>query len=99
MRQHALNESGFGFRSFIAGPNLFLQALVALLQRGDISQNEFGVDYFNVANWINRSAHVVDIIVRKASDHLNNPVPFSAMPKNLFTNTFPPPPPPTQPPL
>ena len=88
MRQHSLDESGFDFRSFIAGTNLFLQALVALLQRGDIGQNEFGVDYFDVADRIDRSANMVDIIVRKASDHLNNRIDFPDMAKKLVAETF-----------
>ena len=88
MRQHSFDESSFDFCSFITGTNLFLQALAALLQGGDISQNELGVDYIDVADWIDRSAYMVDIIVDKASDHLNNCIHLADVAEKLVAEAL-----------
>jgi len=55
---------------------------------GDISQNELGVDYIDVADWIDRSAYMVDIIVDKASDYLNNCIHLADVAEKLVAEAL-----------
>src|ERR1700745_2734005 len=88
MREHLLNKSSFDFCSFITRTNLFLQALIALLQGGDIGQYKLSADYIDIADWIDRSAYMVDIVVGEASDHLNNCVHFADVAKKLVAEAL-----------
>jgi hypothetical protein len=65
-----------------------LQPLGALLQRGDIGQDEFSIDHLDIANGIDGSADVMDVTIVETPHHLDDCVDFADMTQELVTQTL-----------
>ena len=65
-----------------------MQTIVPLLQRSEISQHQLGVDHFDIANRVDRSADVMNIGIFEAANHLDDRVHLADMAEKLVAETF-----------
>jgi hypothetical protein len=61
---------------------------VPLLKRCEISQDQLGVDHFDIANRIDRAADVMNIGVFEATNHLHDRVYLANVAEELVAETF-----------
>ena len=88
MGQKLRGDRVFRLRGFRSGAYLFLQTILSFLQRRQIGEHQFGIDYFNVTNRVNSSADVMNIGILKATDDLYNRVYLANMTEELIAETF-----------
>ena len=88
MRKKFVDDGDLGLRRFRSGADFLLQTIVPLLQRGEIGQDEFGVDHLDVANRVDRAADVMDIRVLEATDDLHDRVDLANVAEELVAESF-----------
>src|SRR6266481_9656545 len=88
MGQKLRGDRVFRLCGFRSGAYLFLQTILSFLQRRQIGEHQFGIDYFNVTNRVNSSADVMNIGILKATDDLYNRVYLANMTEELIAETF-----------
>ena len=89
MRQQSFDYGILDPGGFLAGMKLLLQTLASSLERGQISQDELGVNDFNVADRVDARANVVDIWIFKATHHLYDRVHLADVMQKLVPESFP----------
>ncbi|MFM8982064.1 MAG: hypothetical protein ACKOLA_03995, partial [Spartobacteria bacterium] len=77
MGDEFFRKRDFGLGFFITAAGGFLVSLGAFFYRGQVGENEFGVDDFDVAHGIDRSRDMVDVAALKTPHHLNNRINLS----------------------
>ena len=88
MRQSFSIDRVLGFGGFRSGADFLLQTIVPLLERRQIGQHQLGVDHFDVADRIDRSADVMNIAVFETADDLHDCVHFADVTEELIAEAF-----------
>ncbi len=65
-----------------------MEAFLAFGEGGHVREDEFGVDDFDVANGVDGSADVMDVIIFEAAHDLDDGVDFSDVGEELVTESF-----------
>ena len=73
---------------FFAGVQLFLYSVASPLQRSNVRQHELGIDDLDVANWINRRAHVMNVRIFKTTHDLHDRFDFANVMEELIPEPF-----------
>ena len=68
--------------------HLLLQAIMLFLQGRQIREHELRIDHFDVTDWINRSADVMNVRIFKTANHLHDRVNFANVMKELVSQSF-----------
>src|SRR4029453_16195109 len=88
MRKQFFDDRTFNDCCFFAGVQLLLYSVAALLQGSQVSQHELSIYDFDVANWINRSADMMNVRVLKATHHLHDRLHFANVMEELIAKAF-----------
>ena len=83
------DNGGLCLGRFGSGPHFFLQTITPLLQRAKIGQDQLCVDYFDVADRIDRSADVMNIGVLETAHDLHDRIHLANVAQELIAETFP----------
>ena len=89
MREQFLDDRTFNSCCFFAGVQLLLYSVAALLQRSEVGQHELGIYDFDVANWINGRADVMNVWILKTTHYLNDRLDFANVMEELIAKAFP----------
>ena len=74
MGQQFFDNRGFIFCSLIACAHFLLQPILPSLKRGQIGQHKLGVNYFDVSDWIDGGANMMNITVFETAHDLHDRV-------------------------
>src|SRR5215471_12383570 len=88
MREQFFDDRIFNGCCFFAGVQLLLYSVASLLQRSEVGQHELGIYDFDVANWINSRADVMNVWVLKTTHHLNDRLDFADVMEELIAEAF-----------
>ena len=75
-------------RLFVAGTRGFGHPLQGFLNRGQIGQTQFGLNHFNVSNWVDLAGHVNHIGVFKTTHHIDGGIGFANVCQKFIAQTF-----------
>ena len=88
MGQDLFAQAELGPGDLISGMSTFLKAVGTSFHGGKVSKNEFGRNYLDVPNGIDRSGNVMDVRVLKTADHLHDCIDFANMAEKLIAEAF-----------
>ena len=88
--QHRLNafQNPVLHRGFLAGAQLLFEAFAALLHLGQIGQGQLQIDHLHIAQRIHRPRDVDDVVVFKATHHMDDGVNFPDVGQELVSQPF-----------
>src|SRR6516162_11160804 len=88
MGEQFFDDRTFNGCCFFARMQLLLYSVASLLQRSEVGQHELGIYDFDVANWINGRANVMNVWVLKTTHHLNDRLYFADVMEELIAKAF-----------
>ena len=88
MRKQFFDDRHLGLRSLVAGAHAFLQPVAPFFQRGDVGEDEFGVDDFDVAHRIDRAADVMNVRVLETAHDLHDRIDFADVAEELIAESL-----------
>ncbi len=77
-----------GFCVGVTGAEFFLVALDAFLDGGEVGEDEFGGDGFDVADGVDGAGDVVDVIIGEAADDVDDGIDFADVGEELVAEAF-----------
>src|SRR5437867_466590 len=88
MRDELLGYRHFRFGLLITRTRRLLLAVRPLLDGSEIGQHELGIDHLDVADRVDRSGNVVDVVIFKAPNDLHDRVYLADVGEELIAETF-----------
>ena len=88
MGNEFFRKGDFGFGGFVSAARGFLVSLGAFFYRGEIGEDELGIDHFDVAHGIDRSCDMVDVRTLKATHDLNDRIDLADVAQELVAQAF-----------
>jgi len=88
MGDEFFREGDFGFSGFVSAARGFLVTLGAFFYRGEIGEDELGVDHFDVAHGIDRSRDMVDVGTLEATHDLDDRIDLADVAQELISEAL-----------
>ena len=87
MRLETIHQIEFGLRFLVPALGELLLFHAALLDTVEIGEDQFRVDYLDIANGIDRVHHVFDIGIFKTANHLDDRIHFADVAEKLVAES------------
>src|ERR1700730_14902126 len=88
MREQDLDQGSLSLCLLVTYPDLLLHTIESFLKGHQVGQDQFRIDYLDVPNRIDRSAHMVDIPVLETANYLNDGIHLADVAEKLVAQTF-----------
>ena len=89
MCQQFFDDCVFDLRRFVASVQLLLYSVLPFLKRRQICKHELSINHFNVADWIDCRADMMNIAVFETAHHLHDGIDLANVMQKLITKPFP----------